>query len=41
MLYERFAPGEARRLAARFEWHYTPEYGSWLNVPEVELSALE
>jgi hypothetical protein len=30
-LYERFAPAEARRLASRFEWHYTPEHGSWLN----------
>ena len=24
-LYEAFEPGEARRLAERFEWHYTPE----------------
>lgn len=37
-LYERFAPAEARRLAARLEWHYTPEHGSWLNVAESELS---
>lgn len=29
-LYEAFAPEDARRLAARFEWHYTPEHGSWL-----------
>jgi hypothetical protein len=41
VLYERFAPSEARRLAARFEWHYTPEHGSWLNMAEVELSVLE
>ena len=27
-LYERFEPAEARRLAQRFEWHYTPEHGS-------------
>jgi hypothetical protein len=26
---------------ARFEWHYTPEHGSWLNVAEIELSVLE
>lgn len=39
-LYERFAPQEAHRLAARFEWHYTPEHGSWLNVAECELSVL-
>ncbi len=37
-LYERFAPAEARRIAARLEWHYTPEHGSWLNVAESELS---
>ncbi|HEY0785921.1 MAG TPA: IS630 family transposase [Acidobacteriaceae bacterium] len=39
-LYEAFAPEEARRLAARFEWHYTPEHGSWLNMAEIELSVL-
>jgi len=39
-LYERFAPAEARRLASRFEWHYTPEHGSWLNMAEIELSVL-
>jgi transposase len=39
-LYEAFAPAEARRLAARIEWHYTPKHGSWLNLAEVELSVL-
>lgn len=39
-LYERFEPIEARRLAQRFEWHYTPEHGSWLNMAEIELSVL-
>lgn len=39
-LYEAFAPEEARRLAQRFEWHYTPRHGSWLNVAEMELSVL-
>lgn len=39
-LYETFEPAEAHRLAARFEWHYTPEHGSWLNVAECELSVL-
>lgn len=39
-LYERFAPEEARRIAAKLEWHYTPEHGSWLNVAECELSVL-
>ena len=39
-LYEAFPPGEARRLAGRIEWHYTPRHGSWLNVAEMELSVL-
>jgi hypothetical protein len=39
-LYEVFAPEEAHRLAGRFEWHYTPEHGSWLNIAECELSVL-
>jgi DDE superfamily endonuclease len=39
-LYEAFEPAEARRLAQRFEWHYTPKHGSWLNVAEMELSVL-
>ena len=30
-LYEAFPPAEAGRLVARFEWHYTPKHGSWLN----------
>ena len=38
--YEAFAPEEARRLAERFEFHYTPKHGSWLNVAEIELSVL-
>src|ERR1039458_10150695 len=39
-LYETFPPAEARRLAQRLEIHYTPKHGSWLNVAEIELSAL-
>jgi hypothetical protein len=39
-LYETFAPEEARRLARRLEMHYTPKHGSWLNMAEIELSAL-
>jgi len=38
--YQAFEPVEARRLAERFEWHYTPKHGSWLNVAEMELSVL-
>jgi hypothetical protein len=39
-LYEAFAPAEARRLIERFEWHYTPKHGSWLNLAESELAVL-
>jgi transposase len=39
-LYETFPPAEARRLAMRFEIHYTPKHGSWLNVAEIFLSRL-
>jgi len=39
-LYEVFAPSEAKRLADRFEVHYTPKHGSWLNMAEIELSIL-
>ena len=39
-LYEAFAPAEAKRLSDRIEWHYTPKHGSWLNMAEIELSAL-
>ena len=39
-LYEAFAPAEAKRLADRLEIHHTPKHGSWLNMAEIELSAL-
>jgi len=39
-LYEAFPAAEARRLVERFEWHYTPKHGSWLNMAETELSVL-
>ena len=38
--YEAFPAAEARRLVERFEWHYTPKHGSWLNMAETELSVL-
>lgn len=38
--YETFPPTEALRLAKRFEFHYTPKHGSWLDIAEIELSAL-
>jgi DDE superfamily endonuclease len=39
-LYEAFPVGEARRLVERFEWHYTPKHGSWLDLAESELGVL-
>jgi hypothetical protein len=39
-LYEAFPAAEARRLAMRFEWHYTPKHGSWLDMAESELGVL-
>jgi hypothetical protein len=39
-LYKAFPPAEAARLWSRLELHYTPPHGSWLNMAEVELSAL-
>jgi len=39
-LYQRFSPEEAHRVKGRFDWHYTPEHGSWLNIAEIELSVL-
>ncbi len=40
-LYLAFSPDKARRLANRLEIHHTPKHGSWLNVAEIELSALK
>ena len=39
-LYEAFPPEEAKRLAQRIEIHHTPKHGSWLNMAEIELSAM-
>lgn len=39
-LYEAFPPSEARRLVERFEWHFTPKHGSWLDMAESALSVL-
>jgi hypothetical protein len=39
-LYEAFEPQEAKRLADRFEFHYTPKHGSWLDMAEIELGIL-
>ena len=39
-LYETFPAPEARRIARRLEFHYTPKHGSWLNMAEIEFSVL-
>jgi DDE superfamily endonuclease len=39
-LYEAFPPEKARELVQRLEMHHTPKHGSWLNIAEIELSAL-
>ncbi len=39
-LYEAFAPEKARALCERFEIHYTPKHGSWLNMAEIEIGLL-
>jgi hypothetical protein len=38
--YEAFDPAKARALIDRFEFHYTPKHGSWLNIAEIEISAV-
>lgn len=39
-LYVTFTPEHTFELARRFEIHYTPKHGSWLNIAEIELSSL-
>ena len=39
-LYEAFEPAKARALAEPLEVHHIPRHGSWLNIAEIELSAL-
>lgn len=39
-LYEAFPPEEARAMARKLEFHYTPKHGSWLNIAEIELAVL-
>ena len=39
-LYETFPAAEARRIAKRLEFHHTPKHASWLNMAEIEFSAL-
>ena len=39
-LYETFPAADARRIAKRLEFHYTPKHGSWLNMAEIGFSVL-
>ena len=39
-LYKAFGPDEARRIAEKLAFHYTPKHGSWLNMAEIEFSVL-
>jgi hypothetical protein len=39
-LYQAVPAAEARRLVERFEWHYTPKHGSWLDLADSELGVL-
>ena len=39
-MYAAFEPEAARRLCERFEIHYTPKHGSWLNMAELEIGVM-
>ena len=39
-LYKAFDSDEAKRIAEKIEFHYTPKHGSWLNMAEIEFSVL-
>ncbi len=39
--YETFDKKEAERILSKIEFHYTPIHGSWLNVAEIEISAMD
>ena len=40
-LYDYFEPAEAKRIADKLDIQYTPKHGSWLNMAEIEFSALK
>ena len=40
-LYLVFEPAEAYRLSQRFDLHFTPKHGSWLNMAEIEIGVFE
>ena len=39
-VYKAFPPAQARRILNKLEFYYTPKHGSWLNMPQIELSVL-
>ena len=39
-LYEAFEPAEARRIARKLNFYYTPKHASWLNMAEIEFSVI-
>ena len=39
-LYKAFPPEEAHRIVNRFEWHFTPLHGSWLDMAEIEIGVM-
>ena len=39
-LYKAFPAPEARRIAKKLEFHYTPKHGSWLDIAEIELNVM-
>ncbi len=39
-LYKAFPPEEARRIARKLEVHYTPKYGSWLDIAEIAINIM-
>lgn len=39
-LYKAFPSEEARRLTERFEWHYTPKHGSWLDMTKIKIGIM-
>ena len=39
-LYKAFPADKARRIIKRFEFHYTPKHGSWLDMAEIELNVM-
>ena len=39
--YETFEKDEAKKILSKLEFHYTPKHASWLNVAEIEISAMD